>query len=232
MILFGGMALTQDNKKIRKSGSYSHQAAHSDFANNTFQHLSYCCLLNGLVKPFAVNIPIEDERSIYIGSPDVIQTIKKNEILIMGGDTIHGGTSYIFQPPPKYHPSVHFVFSSRRFKKDTNAVSLNNEPSGYVSKRGATLLTDEAIEKRWTTLLNEMKETSNSMFDKKRVDKDLGTRAFHELRKFSETCYEMLMASGKNKESDTTNQVSYISASVATKPTTENQDSDESSAQS
>ena len=60
----------------------------------------------------------------------------------MGGDTVHGGTSYLFQTPPKYHPSVHIVFSSRRFKKDTNAVSLNSEPSGYVSKHGATLLSN------------------------------------------------------------------------------------------
>ena len=62
VILFGGMALTQDNKKLAvwillSSGRILR------FANSTIQHLSHCCLLNGWVKPFAVNIPIEDETA-------------------------------------------------------------------------------------------------------------------------------------------------------------------------
>ena len=222
------MALTQDNKKMRKFGSYYHQAAHSDFANSKFQHLNHCCLLNGLVKPFAVNIPIEDERSIYIGSPSDIKTIYKNGLLIMGGDTVHGGTSYLFQAPPKYHPSVHFVFSSTRFKKDTNAVSLNSEPTGYVSKHGTKLLSDEDIELRWTTLLTELKETAGSIFDKKRVDKELGGQAFDALALFTETCTDLYYPSEKNKESDAAHG-SSSTASVSQNPSTLNQDNEEPS---
>ena len=49
---------------------------------------------------------------------------------------------------------------------------------------------------------------------------------------FSETCYDLLLPSGKNKEGDTATLDSITTASIAKKPTTENQDSDESSAQS
>ena len=50
----------------------------------------------------------------------------------------------------------------------------NSEPTGYVSECGTILFSNEDIELHWTTLFTEMKETAGSIFDKKRVDKELG----------------------------------------------------------
>ena len=76
-----------------------------------------------------------------------------------------------------------------------------------------------------------MKETAGSIFDKKRVDKELGGRAFDALVKFSNTCTDLLFASEKKNESDAAHE-SNTTASVAKKPSTLNQDNEESSAES
>ena len=176
VLLFGGMAM-EDKKTVRKAapkeGKCLHQAAHTDFSNSTFEHLNRCELLNGLVKPFAVNIAVEDERKIYVGKPERTIKFKTNEILLVGGDTVHGGVSYIFDPnhdPVQYHPSLHFVFGSRRFKKDENAVSLSFRAGDYLPSAYAGNLTNDQIKKFWGEMLDKLDEVSVTTFTSARKD--------------------------------------------------------------
>ena len=126
------MALQENKKAVLKQAIQSctvlYQAAHTDFSNPTYKSLKKCELLNGLVKTFAVNIADEDERKIYVGKVERSIRFETNEVLLIGGDTVHGGVSYLFDKdlvPVQYHPSIHVVFESRRFQKDENAVLLS-----------------------------------------------------------------------------------------------------------
>ena len=101
------------------------------------------------MKPFAVNIAVEDERKIYVGKAENAIRFQRNEILLIGGDTVHGGVSYLFDKdhvPVQYHPSIHFVFGSKRFKKDENSVLLSYEAGNYLPPAYAANLTHKTLE--------------------------------------------------------------------------------------
>ena len=174
VLLFGGMAIG-DEKRVQMEeateGKCLHQAAHSDFSNGTFPNLNRCELLNGLVKPFAVNIAVEDQRKIYIGTPEKTITFNRNEMLLVGGDTVHGGMSYFFNPdasPVEYHPSLHFVFASRRFKKDDNFVSLPQEFGDYLPAAHAVNLKNKDVVSQWSKSFEQLDELGKTAFTKER----------------------------------------------------------------
>lgn len=177
VLLFGGMAMVEDKKGKRtlqkedpKKRQCLHQAAHTDFSNGTFQNLNQCELLYGLVKPFAVNIAVEDERSIYVGKPSNTICFKKNELMLVGGDTVHGGVSYIFNPdqrPVQYHPSLHFVFGSRRFKQDPNKVSVSLEARNYLPACHAVNLNNEQLVNCTNEALDTVDELAKAAKSKK-----------------------------------------------------------------
>lgn len=179
MLIFGGMATEKirGRKVLRREApkrgeSLQHQAAHTDFNNETYNHLFNCELLNGLVKPFAVNIALEDKREIYIGSPKNVKTFTQNQVLLIGGDTVHGGMTYLHNPddrPVRYHPSLHFVFASRRFNPKANAVSLSYRKGDYLPEAYAADLNDETVLNKWKELYQELDELSTTIFARKSV---------------------------------------------------------------
>ena len=137
VLMFGGMALGADGKiaKDVEGKQLLHQAAHKDFVSEYFGGVVDCPLLNGLIKPFTVNIALEDERCIYIDNPKNTVQVKLNNMLLVGGETVHGGKAYVCdtsEKPLKYHPSLHFVFESKRFKRSTNMVGLPKMQVGYT----------------------------------------------------------------------------------------------------
>jgi hypothetical protein len=90
----------------------------------------------------------------------------------VGGDTVHGGMAYLFDPddyPVKYHPSLHFVFGSRRFKQQVDAVSLSYQKGVYLPEAYAQDLDDEMVLKKWKEGLKEMDELSTTIFSRKSV---------------------------------------------------------------
>ena len=137
VLMFGGMALGADGKiaKDVEGKQLLHQAAHRDFVSEYFGCVVDCPLLNGLTKPFTVNIALEDERCIYIEQPKNTVQVNLNNMLLVGGETVHGGIAYVCdtsEKPLKYHPSLHFVFESKRFKRSTNMVGLPKMQVGYT----------------------------------------------------------------------------------------------------
>ena len=162
VLIFGGMATekVRGKKVLRKDPpqrgeELQHQAAHTDFNNSNFHHLYNCELLHGLAKPFSVNIALEDMRQIYIKSPKQVCTFTENEVLLVGGDTVHGGMAYIHNPkevPVRWHPSLHFTFTSRRYNPKANAVSLSSRKGDYLPEAYAADMEDDSVLNKWKEL--------------------------------------------------------------------------------
>jgi hypothetical protein len=144
VILFGGMAINPNNKVRYKSSmsakndNVTHQIAHTDFSNGKFSLCKKNPLLAGLTLPFTVNCPLEDWREVYIREPHTVGNIiraKKSDILVVGGDTFHGGCTYLLERGAKhfrYHPAIHFVFESRRFRKKEEFVNVTDGKEMYT----------------------------------------------------------------------------------------------------
>ena len=179
VLIFGGMATEKirGKKVLRKEPPkrgelLQHQAAHTDFNNARYHHLFNCELLHGLVKPFSVNIALEDMREIYIGSPMKVCTFTQNEVLLVGGDTVHGGMAYLHNPedvPVRWHPSLHFNFASRRFNPKANAVSLSSRKGDYLPEAYAADLDDDTVLNKWEELYKELDELSTTIFARESV---------------------------------------------------------------
>jgi hypothetical protein len=157
VILFGGMAKNA-NEKIRykstlsvKKDNITHQIAHTDFSNAKFLFCKKNPLLAGLTLPFTVNCPLEDWREVYIREPDTVGNIiraMKSNVLVVGGDTFHGGCTYLLEREAKqfrYHPAIHLVFESRRFKKDDNYVNLTDRKEEYTGAQHTRALTNQEL---------------------------------------------------------------------------------------
>ena len=130
VLLFGGMGLDEHGRLLGKEDDEKlvHQAAHINFHNSKWKSCDACELLHGLTKPFTANVAVEDERKIYIRNPkEETVLVKVNDILVIAGNQIHGGMTYIYdeiEEVPKYYPSLHFVFQSKRFKKMKDVVGV------------------------------------------------------------------------------------------------------------
>ena len=73
-----------------------HQICHKDGETNG-NTIAANKRLQNLFKPGSFIIPLEDERKIYIGTPDEARnviTVYKGQILFFAGDVPHGGITY------------------------------------------------------------------------------------------------------------------------------------------
>ena len=103
-----------------------------------------------------MNVAVEDKRDIYIVHPKDTVTIKANDILVVGGNTVHGGITYVYEEPdeeegetPKYHPSIHFVVQSIRHKKMKDSVGIpTDDVEAYAHKAHMADMTNEELYKR------------------------------------------------------------------------------------
>jgi hypothetical protein len=170
-LLFGGMQLEKGNKKkARKLAkeAYCDQEAHKDFFNEKFTAASECPLLEGLHAPLTFNVALEDERSIWVmnnwkGAPVAVVDgnerrinvpILKNEALVIGCDTVHGGKAWVFEPDdgktvnwkPKYRPSFRAVISSTRYPTTEGYVNMAIGRDTYIPPEHQWHLDDEAFE--------------------------------------------------------------------------------------
>ena len=175
VLLFGGMALTKSGKL--KSGCNErdvvHQAAHVDFFNERWTHCNECELLNGLAKPFSVNIAVEDQREIYMKDEKNKVPVMLNDILLVGGSTVHGGTTYVCDKDDiKYHPSLHFVFQSKRFKKTDEEVGLTNESGSYCHASHLTVLQAPDFHERMMDCFKSMKTIGNEAYNEEKRNED------------------------------------------------------------
>ena len=150
-----------------------HQVAHVDLYNNRWSHCNECELLNGLAKPFTVNIAVEDEREIYMKSVKNKVTVMVNDMLLVGGSTVHGGTTYICDKDDvKYHPSLHFVFQSKRFRKTEDEVGLTNESEAYCHASHLTALQASDFHERMTDCFKAMKALGNEAYNEEKRNED------------------------------------------------------------
>ena len=193
--------------KKNDDGNIQHQAVHTDFHNRQYESTQTAELLTGLVKPFAVNVALEDHRSVYIKSPKkFVVKFSKNEVLLVGGDTPHGGMAYIYDPhhlPIQYHPSLHFVFASRRFKKDENTVSLNYGKDVYLTGHYAKLLNDNELVKKWVDSLEDLDELGKVLFTRRQT---FGKKAIDETASYLTKWKKMQAASRVNKAASSTSK--------------------------
>ena len=196
VLIFGGMATEKirGGKKVlrkdepKRGEELQHQAAHTDFNNSKYPHLYNCELLHGLAKPFSVNIALEDMRQIYIRSPKQVCTFTENEVLLVGGDTVHGGMAYIHNPkelPVRWHPSLHFTFASRRYNPKANAVSLSSRKGDYLPEAYAADMEDDTVLNKWKELYDELEELSTTIFARESVKDEAWEIADQKMKLFT-----------------------------------------------
>ena len=110
-----------------------------------------CTLAAPVATRRARNIALEDERCIYIDNPKNTVQVKLNNMLVVGGETVHGGIAYVndtSEKPLKYHPSLGLVFESKQFKRCTNMVGLPKMQLVYTSLAHIWKLSKIELEER------------------------------------------------------------------------------------
>ena len=96
-----------------------HQICHQDQAH---PYLPFMCIANnplmtGMAPPGAINVPVEDNRQIYVNNINNKLNMSLGHIGYIPGDSPHGGCCYLHNESlgyGQYHPMVHLVLSSVR----------------------------------------------------------------------------------------------------------------------
>jgi hypothetical protein len=155
-LIIGGMQLDEKNPKKLAKEVRCHQEAHIDFANDRYGSAANCCLLKGLTPPLTFNVALEDERILWVENGEKKVKVKKNELLAVSCDTVHGGTCYVFQPEPEginkegwkaqYHPSFHGRLCSKRYPASADAIQPKIGVDTYMPSAHMYQMSDEAID--------------------------------------------------------------------------------------
>jgi hypothetical protein len=109
-LLFGG-------HNLKKNGPAQHQRCHVDVDG-----LKGISALEGKTKPGSLILPLQDFRSIFIGSG--LLTLSKGQYIYFKGDVVHRGCTY---DELSWHPAIHLHLDTRHHKRKGGVVEFTDE---------------------------------------------------------------------------------------------------------
>jgi hypothetical protein len=155
VLVIGGVQLDEYGKVAKEGTPLVHQAHHIDVKCEEFESADKCPLLSGLGNPCAFNTALADYREINVEdyilqerthrNPMVAMrfTALKNDVLILHCDATHSGCSYIWDG--SWHPSLHMVVQSSRYRQKPWDAVLDIRPSLHVPTEQLSLVSKEGF---------------------------------------------------------------------------------------
>jgi hypothetical protein len=117
-LLFGG-------HNLKKNGPVQHQRCHVDVNG-----LEGNSALDGKTKPGSLILPLEDFRSIFIGSGLI--KLLKGQYIFFNGDVAHRGCTY---NELSWHPAIHLHLDTRLHRRKAGVVEFTDDKEDEAMER-------------------------------------------------------------------------------------------------
>jgi hypothetical protein len=151
----GGMELDWNGERKRSKEDYFQEEAHGDYLKQKYGRAEEGVLMKGLTFPLSFDVALEEERLLWVENANKMVGVKKNEILVIGGDIGHGRICYELKLEPRrnekkwwkaqYKPYFHGCLGSKRYPLSGNVTEQKIAPESSLPREDMCELDEDGI---------------------------------------------------------------------------------------